>query len=119
MAKKPTLYEKALALVSTVRDEGDGIYSIESTSLPGWRYHCYPATPTSHPRCQCDYYRHKAQGVRYYRCTHLLAVRLYLQQRLAEQRPSPKPPSIKSSMYRLETHLKRQEGIRPQGVTLQ
>ncbi len=63
-------------LMQTVRCEGGDCYSVESESLPGWRYLCWISQP---PRCQCEDHKRRSRKSASYLCKHLKAVRLFLE----------------------------------------
>ena len=102
-------------LVSTVLDEGNGVFSVESESLPGWRYLCWPTTSKAPATCCCEDQRRKRGANPIYRCKHLKAVREFLQARRAATREI-KPPSIKQNLYSMELHLRRAEAARHAAV---
>jgi len=90
--------KQKIDLVSTVRSEGDGVYSVASESLSGWRYLCYPAIGGAPARCECEDYQRKHNSVRgVYRCKHLRAVRAHLK--------AQAPKSIAGSQAALGQHL--------------
>lgn len=70
--------QKVTALLPTVREEGDGSYSVESLSTRGWRYLVSPKTAACSASCGCeDYRRHAPFHPEGYRCIHILAVRFF------------------------------------------
>jgi hypothetical protein len=110
--------EKIQALLSMVRDDCDGTFSVESASLRGWRYTCKPASGEAHATCDCEDQRFKRRANPSYRCKHLLAVRAFIQaQREAAKaavmttpetpKPTTKTPTIKASQSAMARHLKR------------
>lgn len=101
MSQPKTRAAKVSDLLPTVRPEGDGVYSVESLSLDGWRYLVSPKTPTSHASCQCDDYKHRApKATGAYRCIHILAVRAHL-----KALKEAKPKTITQDQNDLEKHL--------------
>lgn len=71
---KLTTEDKIALLVDTVRYEDLGRYSVESLTLPGWRYLVLPRTGSTPARCQCEHSRFNP-GVR---CVHMSAIRAFI-----------------------------------------
>lgn len=94
--------EEIELLAKTVRDEGEGRYSVASATLLGWRYLCEPRSATSPARCDCEDQRRKRDKNPAYRCKHLQAIRLFVESTRV------KPPTINKMNDAMETFIKGQ-----------
>lgn len=102
-----TRKEQVQALLPTVRSEGDGCYSVESSDGSGWRYLCRPTTEAGPATCDCqDQRRHRA-ALPTYVCKHLSAVKAHLKAERAKAQPIKADlPTSKKTMNDLEKRTK-------------
>lgn len=111
--------EKIQALLPTVRPEGDGSFSVESLSTPGWRYIITPKTNEKPASCECEDYRRQSARSTGYRCIHLLAVRAHLRAlKEATKEEPPKVPTIKASQLSMEERIKQRMAAQAKALSV-